>query len=298
MLPGTATPAGRPSPTPTAAEYLAAAGPLIRFAAEMADRFEARWNRAADRHEQVDLLSGHGRRMAILCRGVGLVPSPAETASLSGLIRDAIQGRHEWVTSAAARLTCCGTARTPELDAMELGTRDTLVRMPGFMPPPDTETPPEPGVGSNSDLGITFRIPADWVLVRSDFEVVLLAPPALQRIGEDALGTGPRPNGSAVRMWTVQRPGQYTLADALRDSQAVLARYGDLIGTEEIVVDGVEGVLHTTENADAQWQTHLAVFALDGRGYFFEAACPSEVAARCLHEAELILQSLQLGPET
>ena len=298
-IPPTATggTAWEPAPTPTVDEYLASVRPLIQFAAEMTDRFGTLWNAATDAREQAGLLGGHGHRMAALCRGVGLVPPPAEMASLAGLIRDAIQGRHQWVTSAAARLTCCGSARTPELEAMELDTRDALDRVTGAMPPPDTGTPPETGVGSNSDLGIVFPVPVDWVIARSDFEVVLLAPARYQRTGEDALGTSPRPNGSAVRMWTVNRPRprQYALADALRDSRPALVRYGDLVGTEEIIVDGVEGVLHTTENVEARWLTQMAVFALEGRGYFFEAACPSEVADGCVRESGQILAGLKLG---
>jgi len=229
---------------------------------------------------------------------VGLIPPPAEMTSLSGLVRDAVRGRHEWVTSAAARLTCCGSARTPELEAMELETRDALAHALGELPPADGATASEANTRSAADLGITFTFPAGWAVVRSDFEVVLVAPARLQRVGKDGLGTSPRPNGSAVRMWTVNRPGQYTLADALRDSQPVLARHGDLVGAEEIIVDGVEGVLHTAEDAEARWLTQMAVFALEGRGYFFEAACPLEVAADCQNEAERILRTLQFGPAT
>ena len=297
--PAAATPgAAVPAPTPTTGEYLVSVRPLAQFAAEMADRFGALWSAATDPREQAFLLNGHGRRMATLCRGVGLVPPPAEMASLGGLVRDAVRGRHEWVTSAAAELTCCGSGRTPELEAMELETRDALAHALGELPPADGATASEANTRSADDLGITFTIPAGWVVVRSDFEVVLVAPARLQRIGGNGLGTGPRPNGSAVRMWTVQRPGQYALADALRDSQAVLARYGDLIGTEEIIINGVEGVLHRTENAEARWLTQMAVFALEGRGYFFEAACPLEVAADCQNEAERILRTLQFGPAT
>jgi len=287
-----------PAPTPTVDEYLASVRPLVQFATEMADRFGAHWGVATDAREQADLLGGHGRRMATLCRGVGLIPPPAEMTFVAGLVRDAVRGRHEWVTSAAAELTCCGSGRTPELEAMELETRDALARALGELPPADGATASEANTRSADDLGITFTIPAGWVVVRSDFEVVLVAPARLQRIGGNGLGTGPRPNGSAVRMWTVQRPGQYTLADALRDSQAVLARYGDLIGTEEIIINGVEGVLHRTENAEARWLTQMAAFASGGQGYFFEAACPSEVAADCQYEAEQILRALRFEPST
>jgi len=133
--------------------------------------------------------------------------------------------------------------------------------------------------------------------VRSDFELVLLAPAALQRVGPDALGPSPRPNGSAVRMWSVALPGPYSLSDALRDSRAVLVRYGDLVGTGQIVVDGVEGVLHAAESRDAGWHTLLAVFAHEDRGYFFEAACPVEVAVDCRESADRILKGLRLGLE-
>ncbi len=297
VFPPTATggTVANPAPTPIADEYLASVRPLAQFAAEMADRFGAQWGVAKDAREQADLLDGHGRRMATLCRGVGLVPPPAEMASLGGLVRDAVRGRHEWVTSAAAELTCCGSARTPELEAMELETRDALAHALGDLPPADGATPSEANTRSADDLGITFTIPAGWAVVRSDFEVVLVAPARLQRVGKDGLGTSPRPNGSAVRMWTVQRPGQYTLADALRDSQAVLARYGDLVGTEEIIINGVEGVLHKTENAEARWLTQMAAFASGGQGYFFEAACPSEAADACLRESGQILRGLKLG---
>ena len=297
--PAAATPAAaEPAPTPTTGEYLVSVRPLAQFAAEMADRFGTLWSAATDPREQALLLNGHGRRMATLCRGVGLVPPPAEMASVAGLVRDAVRGRHEWVTSAAAGLTCCGSARTPELEAMELEMRDALARALGELPLADGATASEANTRSADDLGITFTIPAGWAVVRSDFEVVLVAPARLQRVGKDGLGTGPRPNGSAVRMWTANRPGQYTLADALRDSQPALAHYGDLVGTEEIIVDGVEGVLHRTENAGARWLTQMAVFAPGGRGYFFEAACPLEVAADCQNEAERILMTLKFGPAT
>lgn len=297
--PAAATPgAAVPAPTPTTNEYLVSVRPLAQFAAEMADRFGTLWSAATDPREQALLLNGHGHRMATLCRGVGLVPPPAEMASLGGLVRDAVRGRHEWVTSAAAELTCCGSGRTPELEAMELETRDALAHALGDLPPADGATASEANTRSADDLGITFTIPAGWAVVRSDFEVVLVAPAWLQRVGKDGLGTSPRPNGSAVRMWTVNRPGQYTLADALRDSQPALARYGDLVGTEEIIVDGVEGVVHTTEDAEARWLTQMAAFASGGQGYFFEAACPSEVAADCQYQAEQILRALRFGPST
>ena len=75
----------------------------------------------------------------------------------------------------------------------------------------------------------------------------------------------------------------------------MLARYGHLVGTEDIVVDGVEGVLHTTENAEARWLTQMAVLASEGQGYFFEAACPSEAADGCLRGSGQILSGLKLG---
>ena len=124
---------------------------------------------------------------------------------------------------------------------------------------------------------------------------MFLAPASVQRIGDHALGTGPRTNGSAVRVWTVSQPGPYALEDAVRDAQPLLARYGDPQRTETVTVDGVEGVRHVLEDENARWRTWLALFAADHRGYFFEAGCPVEHAAACFREAELMLDGLRLG---
>ena len=201
--------------------------------------------------------------------------------------------RYEWASDAVAQLTCCGSAHTRDLDAAEQATRNALARALGDLPT-GAETA---RTWSASDLGVRLSIPPGWVLVRSDFELVLLAPAQFQRVGPAALGAGPRPNGAAVRMWTVSRPGPYSLSDALRDSQAALARYGGLVGTEQIVVDGVEGVLHVAENEEAGWCTWLTVVAADRWGYFFEIACPSEVVIDCRKSADLVLQGLRLGLE-
>ncbi|MBM3957274.1 MAG: hypothetical protein FJ313_04395, partial [Gemmatimonadetes bacterium] len=206
--------AGQPAPTPTREGNLAAIGSLARFAADMADRFALQWDQRAGPGEEAVLLETHGRRMAALCRGTGLVPWRDDTAAVIGPIRDAVRLRHEWVSNAAAELTCCGTGRSPELDAAEQETRSALARVLADLPSgADTAR-----TWSALDLGVTLSVPPGWVLVRSDFELVLLAPAALQRVGPEALGPSPRPNGSAVRMWSVALPGPYSLSDALRDS--------------------------------------------------------------------------------
>ena len=76
-----------PAPTPSKEEHVSAAYSLVQFATEVADRLAAEWEEAVDASEQAILLDGHGRRMAALCRGVGLIPSRADMAATIGLIR-------------------------------------------------------------------------------------------------------------------------------------------------------------------------------------------------------------------
>jgi len=284
-----------PAPTPTPGEFMAAAVPIIQFASGIADRFQDPWGSVRGPSEEAALLGVHGRRVAALCRGVGFLRPSAAEDELAGRIRDAIGRRYEWVSGAAEQLTCCGTGRTGDLEAAQEATRNTLEDLLLEFSSLAGTAPDGARTWISTDLGVTLSVPAGWVLVRSDFEMVLLAPARFQRIGDNGLGMGPRANGSAVRVWTVSRPGTYTLDDALRDAQPLMTRYGEPQTAETVIVGGVEGVQHTLKDEDAGWQTRLTVFALEGRGYFFEAGCPVEHASECFREAGQMLDGLRLG---
>jgi len=284
-------------PTPTLGEYLTATQAITGFGSEMAEEFSLPWAEADAAVDQADLLNGHGRRIAELCRGTRLVTPPPGTAELRSQVAEAVGVRHDWVTAAAAQLLCCDDALTPELEVQERSTREALAD--ALMAVPSLEVP---GLGESrtvmaATLGIEFSIPADWVLVRSDPEVVLLAPASLQRVGQSGLGPGPRPNGSAVRMWSVSPPGTYTLAEAVREATAVLIGFADPGLGEDVVVDGAEGVFYAASEPETRWEARVGVFAKNGTGYFFEAGCPEEHAADCFSEADRILKSMRMGPE-
>jgi hypothetical protein len=231
--------------------------------------------------------------MAELCRATARAGPPEALAETSELLGREVEKLYEWINSAVSALASTGDTHTPELIDSEQQAEDSLHSLIARLPSAESPSSSGDTVWEVTGLKISYRVPESWLLTRSDFETVLLAPPEYQRFDEYALGPSPRPNGSAVRIWTVQRPGSYDQEDATRDSSVLLSRYGSPEAVERIDIAGVEGKLHLVENAATGWRITLAVFAALGRGIFLEAVCPLEMPD-CTREAEEVLYSLRV----
>lgn len=282
-----------PTPTPSLDEYLVAATRLVSFASNLSERFHSVWIEGDQPREQAALVEMHGRRIAALCRGMGLIPAPDTIRDITNAVSQVIRSRHAWTVEAAGQLECCGTSLTPDLIEEEAVTRRAFEQVQAQLESIGSPDLSHDRTWQAEILGLSLSFPTGWLPVRSDFEVVVLAPPELQRMGVNAIGPSPRPNGTAVRLWTVRLPGTYGLKEAMRDSRSALDRYGTLLETNDINIAGMEGILYQALDDETGWKVELAVFAPGGKGLFFEIACPLEVADECASQAREILRSLE-----
>ncbi len=296
----------RPSPTGTPAQrspqqirdevenYLSKIQVVLGDAIYWYQRLESLGNPARDPEKQRALIDEHTPRIARLHGAALLIQPPEEALKAHEGVLKAFLERQLWLSAASSYLnqgiTLDGIASGQDL----VSAQDGLVELAGTF---GMEYPvPFPSqrilVSQRHRLVVTY--PGDWILGDDDFQVVLIAPPSLQKPDLSGLGPSAQEYGTAFKVWALKNPSGWSLGEADSQSQGFLIPFGRVLSREEVTVNQLPAVQRILMDDVTGWKTLFVVTVKETYTYLIEGGCPEGLFDRCLSTFQGILGQIRL----
>ncbi len=300
-----------PSPTPPpdvgenvaerAYVFVAAMAPILDSVAHTARAADAAWRDAESPQEFARVLSSEGRKLWLLCSAVAVTPDWAPARQFRSAVEQALLARSAALAAAVETLREAPAAIRDGDDERAASTRGLL-----DLPRQFDETVRENGEAgmatsstahtvSSDVLELAIEVPAGWVTVRNQVDIVLAAPPELQMDGVAGLGPNGWGLGAALRIQRLRNEPGWTLADAAGVLDSLLSRLGDRIGQATVEVGGTEGVLHIYAAPDRAWRTLAAATVVGDATYLLELGCPEDLSSRCDATLQRFTRTVEFG---
>lgn len=298
------TPTPEPTPAPRPAEeieravksYAELIGPITRAVSRWTTETERGWPGAVPLL-QAELLRVESPRLAALCTATSAIVPDYVLREAHGRWAAALHARQQWASEAAHALGCCGTAATPEADALRKATaaqiEAAVVSLASSVAGYGGGFSVHAGYQiEGSRLAIGVSVPAGWIVGRNDTQVALIAPNQLQLASREGLGVDGSSLGTGVRIRRLRKQAGWTLASAVDQAKTALVGLGQETRRRELAVGGQGAVELVLEAPGASWTTRVVVVGARDYAYFIELGCPALLADPCGPAFDSVLAGL------
>lgn len=291
-----------PAPTPTAvakgddrgsdvvlvevSEFSRHLLPIMESVEGHQSAFQSNWYWANDTDMQAAQLLVLGSRVSQLCSALNLISVPPEIFNATFNLADSLRVTHNWALTALDELACCGDAHSPFISTGYDSTFDLLthvtddMRMQLFRIIEGTYIEPGRTV-TNDTFGISIKIDQDAILIQNSVFLLAGWSNVSDVLDPDSLGPMNWGNGDALNIKRIRNRSDLTVQDAVVQYEGLLMKFGEISGSRERTVSGMDAIELSYATEEESWQASVILVVHEGFIYFIELMCRPEQPESC-----------------